>query len=45
MRDNLSIFLAKSTVNAEGLEYRCKTSFNIDKYNNRIVNDKQQFVQ
>lgn len=43
MKENLSIFLAKSEVKAQDLEHKRKLAFNIQKYADTVVKGKQQF--
>ncbi len=43
MQNTASSFIAKSTVKAADLEHRRKINFNIGKYNNAVVQGKQQF--
>jgi len=44
MAENLSSFLAKSTVKAADREHRRKINFNISRYNNVVPLGKQQFT-
>ena len=44
MSDNLSIFIAKSSVKAADLEHKRKISFNIDKYAAAVVKGKEQYA-
>lgn len=43
VKENLSVFLAKSEVKAHDLEHKRKLSFNIQKYADTVVKGKQQF--
>lgn len=44
MSDNLSVFIAKSSVKAADLEHKRKISFNIDKYAAAVVKGKEQYA-
>lgn len=43
VKENLSIFLAKSEVKAQDLEHKRKLAFNIQKYADTVVKGKQQY--
>ncbi|MBA3827957.1 MAG: iron-sulfur cluster-binding protein [Taibaiella sp.] len=44
MNEKQTVFLAKSDVKAHDLEHKRKLSFNIQKYNDAVVNGKHQFA-
>ncbi len=44
MKENASVFIAKSKIKAGDLEHKRKLSFNIQKYADTVVKGKQQFA-
>jgi L-lactate dehydrogenase complex protein LldF len=44
MTETASTFIAKTTIKAADLEHRRKINFNIDKYNSKVPEGKEQFM-